>query len=67
MDKSKKEQVLKRIRTTQALEGKKIPFLRGRPERNYENGELVINDEDIVNLKILLNVSKSLEDFLYNS
>lgn len=36
-----------------------IPFLQGRPVR-----EGLINNEDIINLKIALNTSKSLQDFL---
>jgi len=70
MDDSLKDQVLKRIRLTQTLEKKKkIPFLKGRPERHYENGELIINSEDIINLKIMLNVyiADQWEQFLLNS
>jgi hypothetical protein len=36
-----------------------IPFLEGRPER-----EKVIRNEDILDLRIAMNTSKSLEDFL---
>ncbi len=36
-----------------------IPFLEGRPNRDG-----IINNEDIINLKIALNVSKSLQEFL---
>jgi len=36
-----------------------IPFLEGRPKR-----EKVIRNEDILDLRIALNSSKSFEDFL---
>jgi hypothetical protein len=36
-----------------------IPFLAGRPNR-----EMAINDDDLLNLTILLNTAKSLEEFL---
>ncbi len=36
-----------------------IPFLKGRPIR-----EGIINNEDLINLKIALNTSKSLQEFL---
>lgn len=36
-----------------------IPFLQGRPVRDG-----IINNEDLINLKIALNTSKSLQDFL---
>jgi hypothetical protein len=36
-----------------------IPFLGGRPNR-----ETVINMDDIVNLEILLNTTKSVDEFL---
>lgn len=40
--------------------GKKtIPFLGGRPDR-----DTVINDDDIANLKINLNVTKSVDEFI---
>jgi hypothetical protein len=35
-----------------------IPFLQGRPKR-----EGIINNEDLINLKIALNTSKSLQEF----
>lgn len=36
-----------------------IPFLTGRPQRTY-----VIGADDIINLQIALNTSKTLEEFL---
>lgn len=36
-----------------------IPFLQGRPERM-----LPINEEDILNLKINLNIARDLTEFL---
>ena len=42
-----------------AMEDEYKKLLRGRPKRNSE-----INCEDIINLKIALNCSKSLEEFL---
>ncbi|NLG16513.1 MAG: hypothetical protein GX556_04165 [Fibrobacter sp.] len=36
-----------------------IPFLQGRPERKQP-----INEEDILNLKINLNVARTLNEFL---
>ncbi|NLL15009.1 MAG: hypothetical protein GX267_16525 [Fibrobacter sp.] len=36
-----------------------IPFLQGRPVR-----EGIISNEDLINLKIALNTSKSLHEFL---
>jgi hypothetical protein len=36
-----------------------IPFLGGRPNRESE-----ISEEDVINLQIALNTSKTLEDFL---
>jgi len=37
----------------------RIPFLKGRPERDH-----VIDDEDLINLKIELETCKSLEEFV---
>lgn len=36
-----------------------IPFLTGRPER-----DTIISNDDIMNLKIALNVCKTLDEFL---
>lgn len=48
-----------RMENARKVEEKVIEFLGGRPER-----ETVINDEDITNLKIALETSKTLEQFL---
>lgn len=55
------KEILRRIHLTRVLAGNvKIPFKKGRPtDRGF------IRDEDIIDLKILLNTSKSYDDFLY--
>jgi hypothetical protein len=55
------DKALQRIRLTQVLEGQKIPFLKGRPKR-----ETTILPEEIIDLKIMLNTCKSIEEFVYN-
>lgn len=62
MERSTEEtEVLRRIRLTRVLAGDKtIPFLKGRPDRGR------ISKDDVLDLKILLNTARSLEDFLYN-
>ncbi len=47
------------VMLAKAMEDEYKKLLRGRPKRNSE-----INCEDIINLKIALNCSKSLEEFL---
>jgi hypothetical protein len=57
----KDTEILRRIHLTRVLAGDvKISFKEGRPN---ERG--VIKHEDIIDLKILLNTAKSLNDFLY--
>lgn len=48
-----------RVPPDQLSNGAFIPFLEGRPTRDG-----IINNEDIINLKIALNVSKNLQEFL---
>jgi hypothetical protein len=56
----KKKVIDKRtIKLENVLKKDFIPFLGGRPKRTT-----VINKEDIINLKIALNVSKNVEEFL---
>ncbi len=47
------------VMLAKAMEDEYKKLFRGRPKRNSE-----INYEDIINLKIALNCSKSLEEFL---
>jgi hypothetical protein len=54
-------EILRRIHLTRVLAGNvKIPFKSGRPK---ERG--IIKQEDIIDLKILLNTAKSFNNFLY--
>lgn len=49
------------IMITRAMRQKFLKMFQGRPVR-----EEVINEDDIINLKIALHVSTSLEEFLNN-
>ena len=49
----------RRVTLENATKKEFIPFLGGRPKR-----EKIIKNDDIVNLTIALNSSKSLEEFL---
>lgn len=61
MEKKNDTEILRRIKLTRVLAGDvKIPFKEGRPERG------VIRNEDIIDLKILLNTAKSIDKFIYN-
>jgi len=54
-------EVLRRIHLTRVLAGDvAIPFLKGRPTKRKR-----ITKEDLIDLKILLNTARSLNDFLY--
>jgi len=67
MDEQTKQEAIKRIQLTRALEDNQyqIPFKGGRPVR--EPGKKgFIQDDDITNLRILLNTAESFEEFLYN-
>ena len=62
MEKSmdKKHVVDKRsIKLEDVLKADYIPFLSGRPER-----ETVIGKEDLMNLEIVLNTTKTVEEFI---
>lgn len=50
---------LRRIKLEDVSKKEYIPFLEGRPKRTT-----VIQSDDLLNLRILLNNSKSLEEFL---
>ncbi|MBN2036774.1 MAG: hypothetical protein JW768_08545 [Chitinispirillaceae bacterium] len=52
----------RQIRLEEVMKPDYIPFLGGRPERLT-----VIRMDDIVNLKIILNTTKSVEEFLIKS
>ena len=47
------------VKLEDVLKSDYIPFLGGRPVRNT-----VIGDEDLLNLRIALNTSTSLEEFM---
>ena len=49
----------KHARLEEVMNGDYIPFLGGRPKRTT-----VISVDDILNLRILLNTTKSVEEFL---
>ena len=49
----------RRVKLENVNEKDYIPFLGGRPDR-----EKIIKSDDIVNLSIALNASKSFEEFL---
>ena len=62
MEKKNDTEILRRIHLTRILTGNvKIPFKKGRPK---DRG--LIRDEDIIDLKILLNTAKTLDEFIYN-
>jgi len=52
----------RQIRLEEVMKPDYIPFLGGRPERLT-----VIRADDIVNLKIILNTTESVEEFLITS
>lgn len=59
----KESEIKRRIRLTRILEGQiKVPFLKGRPDR-----ETVISQDDIIDLRIVLNTYSSYQwdDFIY--
>lgn len=65
MEKNKRStdeiEILRRIHLTRVLAGDvSVPFKEGRPD---DRG--IINKDDILDLKILLNTARSLNDFLY--
>jgi hypothetical protein len=49
----------RQIRLEEVMKADYIPFLGGRPERSK-----VISTDDIVNLKINLNTTESVEEFI---
>lgn len=49
----------RKVRLEQIMRDGFIPFLEGRPRRDS-----IINRDDLVNLRINLNVTKSIDDFL---
>ena len=49
----------RQIRLEEVMKPDYIPFLGGRPERS-----VIINPDDIMNLKINLNTTDSVEQFL---
>jgi hypothetical protein len=52
----------RQIRLEEVMKPDYIPFLGGRPERLT-----VIKTDDIVNLKIILNTTESVEEFIIKS
>jgi hypothetical protein len=52
----------RQIRLEEVLRPDYIPFLGGRPER-----ETIIMPDDIVNLKIILNTTDSVEELINNA
>ena len=61
MEEKIRQQIMERIQLVRSLEGKKIPFKGGRPDRTEK-----INYDDALNLKILLNTAQSMEEFLFS-
>ena len=49
------------IRLEEVMKKDYIPFLGGRPDR-----EKIISPDDILNLKIKINLEQSVEDFINN-
>lgn len=65
MDEQTKRKAIKQINTVRALTGKlDIPFKGGRPIRPY-GIEGRIKKDDILNLTILLNTSKTFDEFIF--
>jgi hypothetical protein len=58
MEKSKIRD-LRRIKLEEVSKKEYIPFLEGRPKRST-----VIQSDDLLNLKILLNTSRTFEEFI---
>ena len=61
MNENLQGEILQRIKSVLAINGEKIAFGCGRPKRIK-----IINDEDMINLKIALNTDISFEQFLLN-
>lgn len=49
----------RQVRLEEIMKKDYIPFLSGRPDR-----ELVINQDDITNLKIVLYITTTVKDFI---
>jgi len=50
----------RQVRLEEILKSDYIPFLGGRPDRTT-----IIQHDEIINLSILLNTTKTLEEFLH--
>lgn len=61
-DETVRQKIMERIQLVRGIGNKRIPFKGGRPKRTEK-----INNDDILNLKILLNTANSLEEFLFSS
>ena len=65
MNKTREQEIIRRIQLTHVLMGEKaIPFKGGRPEREPGKKGFIGND-DINNLLILLHTTKTFEEFIY--